>query len=223
MDVETPLEANAQFAEAGKPGVRTLDHPAVSSQPFLAFYAAPGNARRDPSLFQVLPAAGKVVALVRMQFVRAFAGRPFRPGTAGIASTVRSNAIESCRLAPVTVIARGTPRASTTRCRFVPSLPRSVGLGPVSWPPGAGNAGRIQACPSPVNLVMLTQAAKHRQMQLVPYARGLPVSQASPASHAATETEFLRQVFPGDTRVQDVQDVAQCSPVVNRASATAFG
>lgn len=27
MDVETPLEANAQFAEAGEPGVRTLDHP----------------------------------------------------------------------------------------------------------------------------------------------------------------------------------------------------
>ncbi|MDR8737388.1 hypothetical protein FEP94_04140 [Burkholderia pseudomultivorans] len=74
MNVETSLEANAQFAEAGKPGVRALDHPAMPSQPFLAFYSAPGNARRDPSLFQVLPAAGKVVALVRMQFVRAFAG-----------------------------------------------------------------------------------------------------------------------------------------------------
>ncbi len=28
------------------------------------------------------------------------------------------------------------PRASTTMCRFDSSLPRSVGLGPVSWPPG---------------------------------------------------------------------------------------
>ncbi|SMG61197.1 hypothetical protein SAMN06265784_12018 [Paraburkholderia susongensis] len=74
MNVETPLETNAQFAETGKPGVRALDHPAMPSQPFLAFYSAPGNARRNPSLFQVPPAAGKVRTLVRMQFVRAFAG-----------------------------------------------------------------------------------------------------------------------------------------------------
>jgi hypothetical protein len=74
MNIETPLKANTQFAEAGKPGVRALDHPAMPSQPFLAFYSAPSNARRNPSLFQVLPAAGKVIALVRMPFVRAFAG-----------------------------------------------------------------------------------------------------------------------------------------------------
>ncbi len=61
---------------------------------------------------------------------------PFSPDTAGIASTVCSNAVESCRLAPVTVTASGMPRASTTMCRFDPSLPRSVGLGPVSSPSG---------------------------------------------------------------------------------------
>ncbi len=40
-----------------------------------------------------------------------------------MASTVHSNAIESCRLASVTVTASGIPRASTTMCRFDPSLP----------------------------------------------------------------------------------------------------
>jgi hypothetical protein len=70
---------------------------------------------------------------------------------------------------------------------------------------------------------MLAQPAKHRQMQLVPHASGLPVSQSPPACHAATETEFLRQVFPGNACVQDIQDAIQCSPIVNRASAAAFG
>ena len=47
-----------------------------------------------------------------------------------------SKAIESCQFAPVTVRANGMPCASTTICRLVSSFPRSVGLGPVSWPPG---------------------------------------------------------------------------------------
>lgn len=74
MDIQTPLEADAQFAEASKPGMGSLDHPSVASKSLLTFHAAPGDACRDPSLFQVLPAAGEVVALVRMQFIRAFAG-----------------------------------------------------------------------------------------------------------------------------------------------------
>ncbi len=37
---------------------------------------------------------------------------------------------------PLTSTTSGMPRASTTMCRLEPSLPLSVGLGPVSWPPG---------------------------------------------------------------------------------------
>lgn len=86
---------------------------------------------------------------VRMQLTRAFAGWPFRPETAGIASSVGSNAIESCLLAPVTVMASGMPRASTTMCRFDPSFPRSVGLGPVSCPPGGWAHWQHQGSPVP--------------------------------------------------------------------------
>ncbi len=39
------------------------------------------------------------------------------------------------RFAALMVRPSGVPSASTTRCRLVPALPRSVGLGPVSEPP----------------------------------------------------------------------------------------
>ncbi|MGF6652704.1 hypothetical protein OKW34_003293 [Paraburkholderia youngii] len=74
MNVETPFETNAQFAETGKPCMRALDHPAMPPEPLLAFRAATGNTGRDSALLQVTPTAGKVIALVRMQLARGFAG-----------------------------------------------------------------------------------------------------------------------------------------------------
>ncbi|MGF6662052.1 hypothetical protein QF000_008012 [Paraburkholderia atlantica] len=74
MNVETALETNTQFAKAGKPGMRALDHPAMPPELFLAFYAAPRDTGGDTTLSQVTPTAGKVVALVCMQFARALTG-----------------------------------------------------------------------------------------------------------------------------------------------------
>jgi hypothetical protein len=70
---------------------------------------------------------------------------------------------------------------------------------------------------------MLAQPAKHGQMQLVPHARGLPVTQATPARHAATKPKFPWQVLPWNTRLQDVQDAIQRRAVTDRTTATAFG
>jgi hypothetical protein len=53
MNVEAPLETNAQFAEGGKPGMRALDHPAMPSEPLLAFHAATGDTCRYAALLQV--------------------------------------------------------------------------------------------------------------------------------------------------------------------------
>ncbi|MGF6472787.1 hypothetical protein QFZ89_008038 [Paraburkholderia youngii] len=53
MNVETPFETNAQFAETGKPCMRALDHPAMPPEPLLAFHAATGNTGRDSALLQV--------------------------------------------------------------------------------------------------------------------------------------------------------------------------
>ena len=69
--------------------------------------------------------------------------------TAGSASRHFSNSIESCRFAPLTKTTRGTPRASTTICRLEPSLPLSVGLGPVSGPPGGLKPMSHQCSPGP--------------------------------------------------------------------------
>ncbi|MGF6978182.1 hypothetical protein QFZ94_006697 [Paraburkholderia sp. JPY465] len=74
MNVETPFETNAQFAETGKPCMRALDHPAMPPEPLLAFHAATGNTGRDSALLRVTPTAGKVIARVRTQLARAFAG-----------------------------------------------------------------------------------------------------------------------------------------------------
>jgi hypothetical protein len=52
MNVEAPLETNAQFAEACEPGMRALDHPAMPSEPLLAFHTATGNACRDTTLLR---------------------------------------------------------------------------------------------------------------------------------------------------------------------------
>lgn len=74
MNVDAALKANTQLAEGGQPGVRSLDHPAMTPEPVVAFDAAPGNTRRDAQLAQVGAATGKVIALVGMQLVRPASG-----------------------------------------------------------------------------------------------------------------------------------------------------
>lgn len=51
-----------------------------------------------------------------------------------MASRVGAIITLSCRLAPLRRTPSGVPRASVTRWRFVPALPRSVGFGPVAEP-----------------------------------------------------------------------------------------
>lgn len=74
MNVETTLETNAQFAESGEPGIRALDNPAMPSKSLLVFYTSADDTSRDSALLQVASAPGKIIAFVRMQFARAFAG-----------------------------------------------------------------------------------------------------------------------------------------------------
>lgn len=73
MNVETTLKADAQFAEASKPGMRALDHPAMPPEPLLVLYASTGDTCRNATLSQVTPAASKVITLVRVQFTRVVA------------------------------------------------------------------------------------------------------------------------------------------------------
>ncbi len=101
-------------------------------------------------------------------------------------------------------------------------------LGPSGWGrfpglPGAGDAGSIEARALPIDLVVFTQPTQHRQMQSIPYAGSLPISQTSPARHAAAEAQLLRQVLPRDAGLQHIQDAVERSSVIDRASPSALG
>src|SRR5215211_4588635 len=81
--------------------------------------------------------------------------RPAGPASGratGALSTVSRAILKSGRLAPSTARPTGTPLPSARMLRLVPFLPRSVGLGPVFFPPerGLGHAP-VHAQPRPVD------------------------------------------------------------------------
>jgi hypothetical protein len=57
-----------------KPGKRPLDHPPVPPQPSARILAPPGDAYSNTALVQSPPAMREVVAFVRVQLLRTFAG-----------------------------------------------------------------------------------------------------------------------------------------------------
>jgi len=69
VDVQAPLESDAQFSKASKPAMSSLYDPAVFAQSFTAFNASPGNATDDSALFEMLSAAWVVVPLICVKFV----------------------------------------------------------------------------------------------------------------------------------------------------------
>lgn len=96
---------------------------------------------------------------------------------------------------------------SVIRWRLLPSLPRSVGLGPGSEPPGAGDAGTINTGSAQIRLVRPPQLLQQQLVQLFPGTGFLPVpQQPAPAGHAAATTHFLRQVLPRNPSAQDKND-----------------
>jgi len=56
---------------------------------------------------------------------------------------------------------------------------------------------------------MFTQAGQHGLVQLLPDTSGIPVAQASPASHAAAIPKGLRKVFPWNACLQHEQDAVE--------------
>ena len=111
-------------------------------------------------------------------------GRPRPWRTLGTASRAGASIMLSCRLAGLRRTPSGVPRRSTTRWRFVPGFPRSVGFGPVSAPPFSRQLRRYQGTlgSSPV----------------VPHPRGAPEERGEAwsrhrlsASHAACGLQVM--------------------------------
>src|SRR5436190_24187193 len=80
----------------------------------------------------------------------------------GMLARVASTSFMSLRLAPAAASPIGTPRPSVKSERLAPLLPRSVGLGPVLFPPERGFRHRpVHRLPLPVDpdlQVVLDQA-----------------------------------------------------------------
>lgn len=136
MDINSTFESDAQLAHACEPRVRAFHDPTMAPQPVVALDPLASDAWRDAPLLEVMAATVDVVALSACSLPGQRRGRPGLPAMGGKASTSSSKTTESCRLAPVTHNAKGTPLRSTIRCHLLPSLPRSVGFGPLYAPPG---------------------------------------------------------------------------------------
>ena len=139
----------------GEPCQGAFDLPAVPAQALGAVDAAPRDPGNDGASAQRTPAAPEIIAFVPLSaLAKAPAcslagrrrGRPAHWRMGGTASTVASSIRLSWTLAADRVTARGIPLASMTTWRLEPGLPRSVGFGPVSWPPFLPGRSR---CPAP--------------------------------------------------------------------------
>ena len=136
VDVGAALVADRQMPEPGEPGEGALDHPAMSSKARAALDPATGDARGDAAGAALTTAAAVVVGLSAWSLTGLRRSRPrCLARTPGTASRVGASMRLSWRLAPLSVRLSGMPRASVTKWRLVPGLPRSVGFGPTSAPP----------------------------------------------------------------------------------------
>jgi len=223
MDIEATFEANAQLAEACEPSMRALHNPAMLAKTVIRLDAAAGDARDDASLVQMATAACEVVPLVGVELLGAAprSARQTRHRGYCIDQVFEHNGV-----VPVRPRHRHRQRDTASvydEMSFAAKFAAIRGVrASLLAPRGAGHRCAIDARPSPIDLVMLTQACQQGQVQALPYAAGLPVAEATPAGHAATEAQFLRQVLPWDAGLQYEQDAVQRCPVVHSGAAT-FG
>src|SRR3712207_3174164 len=100
-----------------------------------------------------------------------------------------------------------------------PVCPYPSGSGRSFGPPGSGYARRVQRCPLPVDLVGLTQPIQQDSVQALPYARLVPLLEASPASHSRAAAHLLGQHLPGYAALEDEQDPGEGGTVVDAGPA----
>jgi hypothetical protein len=129
--------ADGQAAEGQQPGDRPFHNPAVPAQTVTGVHPDASDPCGDATPTQITAHPPVVVGLVRVQLARP---APWPSPASALdrdtsPSRIGSTSMESWRLAPVIATARDSPSAVTSKWYLVPSLPRSVGLGPVSSPP----------------------------------------------------------------------------------------
>src|ERR1039457_692245 len=129
-------------------------------------------------------------------------------------SIVSAMSLWSLRFAPSIVRPTGTPAPSVRRLRLVPSLPRSVGLGPVLFPP-ARSLGHAAVQSKPVPL----------------YPFGVVVSQETlapefvedPGIEPFAKSAVGRRARTDSCRIQGIPLTASPQHEENRGHRTAIG
>ena len=186
MDVHASLVADCQAAEAAEPSQRALDNPAVPAESLAAVQAASCSAGRDGAGAALGPAAAMIVGLVGVELSWPLArSSPAVTHTWHGVERARASIRLSCRLAGLRQTPSGVPSRSTTRWRFVPALPRSVGFGPVSAPPFCSHRGAVQAGPAPVQMPTVRGEDRPRPQHPASPAAGASRSSPNTPSHAA--------------------------------------
>src|SRR4051794_29735512 len=111
------------------------------------------------------------------------------------ASMVSSSSLQSGTLAPAITAPSGPPSASTSTLFLVPTLPRSVGFGPVFFPPEPGLAQHpVGALPLPVHRPDLVALLDQDGPHLLEDAVAAPPLE--PAMDRAVVAEPLGQLVP---------------------------
>ncbi len=98
MDVDAPLEADAQLAHSGEPGMRALDHPAMPPQSVVALDPLASDACGDAPMLEMLAAAVDIVGLVGVQLAWSTS---WTPGLAGDRRQGIDQFLEDHRVVPV--------------------------------------------------------------------------------------------------------------------------
>jgi len=108
---------------------------------------------------------------------------------------VSAMSLWSLRFAPSTVRPTGTPAPSVRRLRLVPSLPRSVGLGPVFFPPkwGLGH-GPVQRKPGPVDALRIIVGQESLPPELVEDTTVEPFAKSAIRRGARTDPSCVQRI-----------------------------
>ena len=137
-----------------------------------------------------------------------------------MASMTSSKTFESWTLAAVWLTAKGTPpRSTTTKRRFEPAFPLSVGIAPVFWPPGAGTLAE----PKDALSQAISSALPSRSKKIRCSSYHTPASchslEPTPTGHCRATAHLLGQHLPGYAALEDEQDASEGCAVVDAWSA----
>jgi hypothetical protein len=73
----------------------------------------------------------------------------------------------------------------------------------------------VNASPIPHDLVVLSEPSKNRLVDALPNAGPHPFVKATPACHATAAAEFVRQVLPGYSGLEDKQNSRHIRAIIN--------